>query len=381
MAAKLSALQLFFALTWVVYVIYLPALAAQAGIDKRYVPWILMMDQAIFIACDWAAGVYADRVGNAMRRIGAPMAAAALASCAAFLALPFVAPMAGAAVFLALTAFWSATSSALRAPTLALVSRHVPESKQPWVAGMFLLGTGVAAGLAPYLALMLKGVDARVPFVAVSIALALFAWLLAQAERSCEPRPAEPGAPGEIPTTGRLVAFAVAVLLLAFGFQIHFSINSAPAWLRFASPADLPWLMPLFWLGFNLAILPATFLPRRHGAMNVMCIGAGIGMIAFALMVMAPSLEALAAIQLAAGAAWAVALNAAFSAALDTGRAGKEGFMTGVLFSILAVAALVRLGATSAGLQSGLVLAPGFAWAGAAAIAMGLMIPRGKRAA
>ena len=71
MAAKLSALQLFFALTWVVYVIYLPALAAQAGIDKRFVPWILMMDQAIFIACDWAAGVYADRVGNAMKRIGA----------------------------------------------------------------------------------------------------------------------------------------------------------------------------------------------------------------------------------------------------------------------------------------------------------------------
>ena len=62
MVAKLSALQLFFALTWVVYVIYLPALAAQAGIDKSHVPLILAMDQAIFVVCDWTAGVYADRV-------------------------------------------------------------------------------------------------------------------------------------------------------------------------------------------------------------------------------------------------------------------------------------------------------------------------------
>src|SRR6188768_528603 len=111
--ALLALLQFFLALTWIVYVIYLPALAAQAGIDKRYVPWILMMDQAIFIACDWAAGVYADRVAGAMKRIGGAMAMATLASCAAFLALPFVAPLAGAAVFLGLTAFWSATSSAL----------------------------------------------------------------------------------------------------------------------------------------------------------------------------------------------------------------------------------------------------------------------------
>ena len=58
MAAKLSALQLFFALTWVVYVIYLPALAAQAGIDKRFVPWILMMDQAIFMPLMLSASCY-----------------------------------------------------------------------------------------------------------------------------------------------------------------------------------------------------------------------------------------------------------------------------------------------------------------------------------
>ena len=376
MAAKLSALQLFFALTWVVYVIYLPALAEQAGIERRFVLWILMMDQAIFIACDWAAGMYADRVANSMKRIGQPMAMVTLASCAAFLALPFVAPIAGAGAFLVLTAFWSATSSALRAPSLALVSRHVPESKQAWVAGVFLLGMGLATGLAPFLALSLKGVDPRVPFAAASIALAIFALLLTQAERQHEPRPAEPAAAGEAPTAGRSLAFACAVLLLAIGFQIHFTVNSVPAWLRFAKATELPWLMPVFWLGFNLAILPATFLPRRYGGMRVMAAAAGVGAIALASMSRLPALEALIVVQFVAGAAWAVALNAAFTAALEAGRTGREGLLTGVLFSLLAVAAFARLGANAAGVQSGLAFAPGVAWFGAALIASSLMMPR-----
>jgi predicted MFS family arabinose efflux permease len=371
-AAKLSALQLSFALTWVVYVIYLPALAAQAGIDKRFVPWILMMDQAIFIACDWAAGVYADRVGNAMKRIGEPMAIATLASCAAFIALPFVAPMAGAAAFLALTAIWSATSSALRAPALALVSRHVPDSSGSWVAGVFLLGLGVASGLAPYLTLALKGVDPRIPFVAVSLALALFTLLLAQAERQFEPAP-KAGAPGKpAPSAGRYFAFALAVLLLAIGFQVHFSINSAPAWGRVLTAAELPWFMPIFWLGFNLAVLPATILPRRHGGMRVMAMAAGLGVIAMAPLGMLSTREALAAAQFAAGAAWAVALTAAFTAALETGRPGREGLLTGALFSVLAIAAFARLAATSGGIQSHLELVPALAWSAAALITLGL---------
>jgi len=48
-------LQLFFWLSWVEYVIYLPKLAAQAGIDRGVVPWILVLDQAIFALCDWGA--------------------------------------------------------------------------------------------------------------------------------------------------------------------------------------------------------------------------------------------------------------------------------------------------------------------------------------
>lgn len=326
MAAKLSLLQLFFALTWVVYVIYLPALAQQAGIDKRYVPYILMMDQAIFIACDWAAGVYADRVARAMRRIGRPMALATFLSCAAFVALPFVAPAAGAAAFIALTALWSATSSALRAPPMALVSRYVPESKQPWLAGVYLLGLGVAGARGPYLALTLKGVDPRFPFMASSAAVVVFAILLVQAERAHEPKSAAPKpVAGGLPPISAAFAFALAVLVAALGFQLHFSINSAAGWLRVAPAERLPYLMPIFWIGFNVAVLPATLLPRRFGGMPVFAVGAAVGAVALWLCARATTLDALVAGQLVAGAAWGVALMAAFTAALEAGRAAARG--------------------------------------------------------
>src|SRR5207342_3163191 len=139
--------------------------------------------QAIFIACDWAAGAQADRIARVVGRLGVPMAAVALASCAAFMAMPWVAPAMGAAAFLVVTAIWSATSSALRAPPMALVSRHVPESRRPWIAGIYLLGLGLAAAIAPYLGLGLRGLDPRLPFAAASAALAVFVVLLARAER------------------------------------------------------------------------------------------------------------------------------------------------------------------------------------------------------
>jgi hypothetical protein len=237
---------------------------------------------------------------------------------------------------------------------------------------MYLLGLGVAFGLAPFLALALKGVDPRIPFAASSIALAAFALLLARAERTYKAKSSPPTDPGK-PSGISPLALASMVLLMALGFQVHFSINSAPAWLRVASAESLPWLMPIFWLGFNLAIIPATFLPRKNGAMNMVCLAAVVGTVALALVTLLPSFKAVTVGQFFAGAAWAVALVSALSAALEAGRGGREGAMTGVLFSILAVAALARVGATAAGVQTGLSFVPLLAWACAAAIAIAIV--------
>lgn len=370
MAAKLTALQFFFALTWVVYVVYLPALAEQAGIGRRYVPWILMMDQAIFIACDWAAGAYADRLARAFGRVGPWMAGVALASCVAFLAMPFAAPIAGPAVFLALAAVWSATSAALRAPPLVIASRYAEADRRPWFSSCYLLGLGLAAAMAPFLGIALRGIDPRIPFAAASLGVAVFAYVAARMEAG-SPASAHEGPAVQGTGAPGIALFAVAILCFGVGLQIHIAINSAPAYLRFAPQASLMTLLPVFWVGFSLAVLPAALLPRRFGGLRTMALAGLVGAVALFGVGKAQGLEILVAAQLVAGAAWGVALSAAVTAAIEAGQPDRAGLVTGLLFSMLAGAALARLAVTSMGLpaQAGLGIAPVVGWIGAAAIA------------
>src|SRR4051794_21088901 len=98
----LAFVQFFFTLTWTVYVIYLPKLAAQAGIPKEHVVWILMADQIVFIVVDYAMGVAADRMSKVVGRLSTIVLAVTIASCLAFLLLPFAAPQGMAWLFLLL---------------------------------------------------------------------------------------------------------------------------------------------------------------------------------------------------------------------------------------------------------------------------------------
>ena len=121
-------------------------------------------------------------------------------------------------------------------------------------------------------------------------------------------------------------SFLVIVALTALGFQIHFSLNSAPQYLRLAQPAELGQLMPVFWVGFNLAMLPLTWLIRRHGDFKVLAAGAAVGALAVLYATQAGALGPLIAAQLVAGAAWAAVMFGAFGAAMTLGHTGREGF-------------------------------------------------------
>src|ERR1700686_4927348 len=87
----LAFLQLVFTLGWTTYVIYLPKLAAEVGIAPSAVILILMLDQAIFTVTDTAMGIAADRIAPVVGRLGAFVGGLTALSCAAFIALPFVA--------------------------------------------------------------------------------------------------------------------------------------------------------------------------------------------------------------------------------------------------------------------------------------------------
>jgi MFS family permease len=393
LAAYIGVVQFFFVTTWTVYVIYLPALAQQAGIGKQWVPWILVADQVLFAVMDVATGFWVDRVRRGLARFGGWILALAALSCAAFVLLPFMS-FSGPGLMLALIVVWAVTSSALRSPPWALLSRYAARSDVPWLSTLVLSGTAIASAVAPYLGIALREVDPRVPFVVSTVTLLAAVGGLVLIERrlaGAQPAPAgEADAAFELDAPGakRLVAvFFLSLLVMTLGFQVHFALNSGPQYLRFAAPSDLPWLMPVFWIGFNLLMFPASRLVKRVGAIPLMAAAAAAGAIASLAAALAPSLAALLVAQFAAGGCWGAICVGAYTAAVTFGRRGREGALLGALFAVFAVATFLRIGAGATGLAASAdfkLLAPWIplvCWTAAAGLAIvaGRSIIRGPK--
>ena len=365
----LALIQLFFTLTWTLYVIFLPQLAAQVGLAKETVLVILMMDQLIFLLADTAMGVVADKSVRVFGRLGRWVVLVTLVSCLAFLLLPLVAAQGQTAqwVFLACIIIWSVSSSALRAPPLVLLGKYAALPAIPWLASLSFVGIGIAGALAPYLSVTLRGFDPRWPFALSSAALALATLGIVWAERALK----QGGAPLKtvVTTSDELVAmkppvapFLAAMALLGFGFQIHFSLNSAPQYLRFAKPAELEFLMPVFWIGFSLLMLAASRLTARYGGVLVMGVAGCVGALATYASSIAGTLGLLIAGQFVAGGAWGILMMSAFTSALVIGRTGREGLVTGAMFSLLALAAFARIALVAFHLNKDTQFAPLLAW-------------------
>ncbi|ABD06410.1 Major facilitator superfamily MFS_1 [Rhodopseudomonas palustris HaA2] len=361
-----ALLQLLFALCWTIYVVFLPKLAAEVGIAPGAVILILMLDQAIFTIADTAMGIAADKVGALTSRIGLFVGIATAVSCAAFVALPFVTsggPSAQVA-FIGLIVVWAATSSALRAPPLTLFGKYGARPSLPWLSALTMLGYGLAGAASPYLGVVMKNIDARLPFVISSVVLLITTLALSRVERGLsgaqpKPKPRDPGkALGPLPAL-----FIAAMVLLALGYQMHFALNSAPMFLRFAKPDDLQWLMPVFWIGFNIALFPASVVVKHRGGLIVMGAAGLLGALAVAGAEYAGNLNMLIAAQFLAGAAWGCMLMSAVSAALAIGQTGAEGRLTGLVFSALALATFARMAAVAGGLQKLPDYAPLLYWA------------------
>ncbi|MDT3686927.1 MAG: MFS transporter [Pseudorhodoplanes sp.] len=350
----LALIQLFFTLTWTVYAIYLPKLAAQVGISAGAVILILMLDQAIFTLSDFATGIAADKVSRTIGRIGRIVVSVTVVSCLAFVALPLVAgdnPVSLAA-FLALTVIWTVTSSALRAPPLMLLGKYAAKPAIPLLSSLAMLGYGIAGAAAPYLAITLREVDPRWPFIIASVAVLLATLSLSHVERTLVGQAAQAGPPPQSAQPKNDVAplvFAIGMVVLALGYQLHFAVNTAPLFRKFSDSIDL--FMPVFWIGFNIAMFPATLLVKRWGGFAVMGLFGVIGALAIAAAATATALNMLVAAQLAAGASWGCILMSAFCAAFDAAKRDTAGRWVGILFSALAFATFTRMAAIATGLQ------------------------------
>ncbi|WP_420970245.1 MFS transporter [Bradyrhizobium sp. B120] len=362
----LAVLQLVFTLGWTTYLIYLPKLCADVGIAPSTVILILMMDQGIFTVTDTAMGMAADRIASLVGRLGVFVGVLAAISCAAFVALPYVAGTGPGAKFwlIVLIVIWSVTSSALRAPPLTLLGKYRAQPSVPFLAALAMLGYGVAGAVSPYLGVVLRDHDARLPFVLSGAVLLLTALAFSGIERraAAETQPARPATPAR--RLGAVPMFLIgSMVLLSLGYQLHFNINSAPFYLRFAKSDELQWLMPVFWIGFNIAMFPASIVVKHRGGLIVMGAAGLLGAFAIVAAEIAGSLNVLIVAQFMAGAAWGCMLMSAVSAALAIGETGAEGKVTGLVFSALALATFARMAAVAGGLQKIPDYAPLVHWA------------------
>ncbi|MBQ0958487.1 MFS transporter [Ideonella sp. 4Y11] len=357
----LAALQCCFTLTWTVYVAFLPALLAQAGLAPMWLPVLLVADQAVFVLADLAAGVAADRAGSALHRLGPWLLGATAVSAVAFLALPFLAGSGAATWMLVATAVWAISSAALRAPVAALLGQRAARPALPRLLAWWSLGLALASALGPWLTVQLRGGDARLPFVLASMALLAATLALLRVERQLPP-PA-PAARGTLPRRGAaLIVFLAAAAALGLGFQAHAQLNATPMYLRFATAADLPGWLSLFWVAFALALWPAGELTRRLGAVTALGAGAALAALGAALAAWAPAMAWLALGQALSGAAWGVVMVSAWTAAVRFGHTGREGLSSAGLSSLLALAALLRIAVVAAQWPQQPAVQPWLAW-------------------
>jgi hypothetical protein len=280
-------------------------------------------------------------------------------------ALPFVAETGpnAQAIFIALIVIWSITSSALRAPPLTLLGKYGARPQIPFLSALAMLGYGVAGAVSPYLGVVLRNQDPRLPFVISSVVLLITALALSKVERGLSRAPQTDTRQPAKPLGAVTVAFIATMVMLALGYQLHFTINSAPFFLRFAKPADLEWLMPVFWIGFNIAMFPASVVVKHRGGLIVMGFAGLLGALAVVGAESAGSLDMLIAAQFLAGAAWGCMLMSALSAALAIGETGAEGKVVGLVFSALALGTFARMAAVAGGLQKSPDYAPLLHWA------------------
>ncbi len=385
-ALYMALVQFLFVTTWTIYVIFLPKLLVTAGLPASYAPVILLIDQLVFMVMDIYVGVAADRAQRTLGKIGPLIMVMTLVSCIAFLLLPLFAHL-GATVALGLILIWVVTSSALRAPPWVLLSKYAAEPSVPRLSTLLLCGLAAGGAIAPYLGVVLKNVDPRLPFALSSLTLLAATAGIVYIERRLKLSPVAPpsATPAPPELAGRTWPFLLGLLLLAAGFQIHFSINTTAQFLKFAKPADLEWLMPIFWVGFGILMMPGSALCKRFGTMQVMAVSAVIGAAGVFLAANAGSLDTLIAAQLIAGGAWGSMLMCGFTAAMAAGRTGREGLALGLLFAALAFATLSRIATVLIGVPKQADYAPLLAMAPVAfwltgALVIGLLAIR-KQAA
>ena len=340
-ALALGGVQFFFTLGWTVYVIYLPELLKGAGIAANWLPWLLMADQLIFATMDIAFGVVADRMTEGYRKLAHLLLWLTTVSAGAFLLLPTLGNV-SPGLLLAVLGIWVVSASVVRAPTMVLLAKRAKAAQQARLVTWYAGGIALASALSPFLGLLLKGTDPRLPFALSALTLLAAVFVLRRVS-DIQPAAPENDAPPPLPFSSYLPLLLV-LGLAVFGFQLHAFVNAAPLYLLHTTKDNLPWLMPLLWVGFFVALLGVGGLVKRVGALPVAASGILLTALASYAAVSVETLAWMVAMQLLAGGGWALAFAGLMERASADGTRGAEGVFMGSFFAVTALGSFARIG-------------------------------------
>lgn len=337
----LATVQFVFTLGWTAYVVMLPGLLDQAGIALRWLPVILLIDQAIFIAMDIAFGTLADRMREVYRSLARLLLVLTSVSALAFLLLPMAAGVSPGALLLVLL-LWVVSASVVRAPTLILLAKRARAAQRPGLVIWYTAGMGLAMALSPFLGLWLRGANPQLPFVVSAVLLLATVLMLLRVSAVDGAGEEETEAPAPVPFVTCLPLLAT-LTVAGTGFQLHAFVNAVPLYQVHAAQEALPWLMPLLWTGFFAMLVGVGALVKRFGAMPIAAAGLLLAAASSYLAASAGSLNVLVAWQMLCGAGWAMAFAGLMEQMSNAGTRGAEGLFMGSFFAMTAVSAVFRI--------------------------------------
>jgi len=336
----LASVQFFFTLGWTVYVIYLPELLASAHMARAWLPLLLMADQLIFAVMDIAFALVADRLTDGYRKLARLLLWLTIISTFAFVLLPMsgnVSP----SLLIAVLFIWVLSASVLRAPTVVLLAKRARAAQQGSLVRWYAAGMALAAALSPYVGTLLKGVDPRLPFALAAVTLLIAVVVLMRTVMAAGP---ETRVEALQPVAFAVYAPALPVLVLAAGgLQLHAFVNAGPQYLAHAAKENLPWLMPLLWVGFFAALPAVGALVKRLGMLTVAAAGIFLTALGSYASAVVDSLPSLVVMQVLSGVGWAAALAGLMEYASTSGTRGAEGLFMGSFFAVLALATFGRI--------------------------------------
>jgi len=148
-----------------------------------------------------------------------------------------------------------------------LLTKRARAAQQGSLVIWYAAGMALASVMSPYLGMILKGTDLRLPFVisALTLLVAVVVLQRVTGTQAPEPRVDEPQ-PIAFPA---YIPLLLVLALASGGFQLHAFVNSAPQYLAHAPKENLPWLMPSLWVGFFAALVGVAVPIKRFGALAV----------------------------------------------------------------------------------------------------------------